>query len=122
MTSIHECTPFITLYLGSIGVDRVISEPCYKGTILQMNYRKMTISWSFSYNSFVKFHGKKIGSHNMTELYPNLCYNEVCYEGTALFFYVCKQQRLVRLHICAGLSEPSLFAFLMSTKISLSDS
>ena len=23
-------------------------------------YKKMTISWSFSYNSFVKFHGKKI--------------------------------------------------------------
>ena len=42
-TSIHECTPFITLNLGSIGVDRVISEPCYKGTILQGNYRKMTI-------------------------------------------------------------------------------
>ena len=27
----------------------------YKGTILQRNYRKMTISWSLSYNSFVKF-------------------------------------------------------------------
>ena len=24
------------------------------------NYRKMTIKWSFSYNSFVKFHGKKV--------------------------------------------------------------
>ena len=24
-----------------------------KGTILQRNYRKMTILWSFSYNSFV---------------------------------------------------------------------
>ena len=30
-------------------------------------------------NSFVKFHGKKIGSHNMTILYTNLCYNKVCY-------------------------------------------
>ena len=48
------------LYLGSIGMDRVISELCYKGTILQRNYRKMTIKWSFSYNSFVKFHGTKI--------------------------------------------------------------
>ena len=47
------------LGFGSIGMDCVISEPCYKGAILQRNYRKMTILWSFSYNSFVKVHGKK---------------------------------------------------------------
>ena len=41
-------------------MDNVISELCYKGTILQRIYRKMTISLSFSYNSFVKVHGKKI--------------------------------------------------------------
>ena len=35
-----------------------ISDSCYKGTILQRNYRKMTIKWPFSYNTFVKFHGK----------------------------------------------------------------
>ena len=23
--------------------------------------------------------------HNMTVLYPNLCYNEMCYKGTALY-------------------------------------
>ena len=46
----------------------------------------MTILWSFSYNSFVKFHGKKFGSHNMTVLYPNLCYNKVCYKGSALYY------------------------------------
>ena len=40
------------LYLG----DHVISESCYKMTILQWN------------NSFVIFHGKKVGSHNMTML------------------------------------------------------
>ena len=28
----------------------------YKGSILQRNYRKMTILWSFPYNFFVKFH------------------------------------------------------------------
>ena len=28
-------SPFITLCLGSIGIDNVISEPRYKGTILQ---------------------------------------------------------------------------------------
>ena len=37
---------------------------CYKGTVLQRNYRTMTISWSFHFpihfNSFVKFHGKNI--------------------------------------------------------------
>ena len=39
---------------------QAVSELCYKGTILQRNYRKITILWSFSCNSFVKFHGKKI--------------------------------------------------------------
>ena len=42
-------------------MDHVISEPYYKvGTILQKNYRKVTILWSFSYNSYVKFCGNKI--------------------------------------------------------------
>ena len=65
------------LYNAMFGVHRkgphVISELCYKGTILQRNYRKMTIKtilqrnyqkmtilWSFSYNFFVKFYGRKI--------------------------------------------------------------
>ena len=42
------------------GLFSVISELCYKGTIEQRNCRKMMISRSFSYNSFVKFHGEKI--------------------------------------------------------------
>ena len=29
---------------------------------------------------------KKIGSHIMTMLYPNPCYKDVCYKGTALYF------------------------------------
>ena len=32
--SVHV-SPFITLCLGSIGMDTVLSELCYKGTILQ---------------------------------------------------------------------------------------
>ena len=36
-------SPFITLCLGSIEMDRVISEPCYNGIILWRNDRKMTI-------------------------------------------------------------------------------
>ena len=36
-------SPFITLYLGSTELERVISEPCYKGIILYRNNRKMTI-------------------------------------------------------------------------------
>ena len=40
----------------SIGVDWFIKEQCYKATILQRNYKKMTILWSFSYKSFEKFH------------------------------------------------------------------
>ena len=46
-------------------MDCVISESSNSETVLQRNYRKMTVSflkmkWSFSYNSFVKFHGKKV--------------------------------------------------------------
>ena len=35
-------SPFIMLCLGFIGMECVISESCYIGTILQRNYRKMT--------------------------------------------------------------------------------
>ena len=50
-----QCSPFM---FGSIAMDPVICELCYTETILQRNYRKMTILWSFSYNSFVKkIHG-----------------------------------------------------------------
>ena len=58
-------------------MDSVISEPCYKGTILQRN-EKMTILWPFSYNSFVKFHGKK------WEPQHDCVITRVCYKGTAL--------------------------------------
>ena len=75
-------------YLGSIGMDHVISELCCKRTILQKNYRKMTILWSFSYNSFEKFISKKIGSGYMTAFYPNPYYNEVCYKGIALYISI----------------------------------
>ena len=54
----EQCSLFITLCLESIVMDHVISELRYKGTILQRHYRKMTMKWSFSYNTFVKFHGK----------------------------------------------------------------
>ena len=47
------------LHLGFIGMGTAISESCYKGTISQRSYRKMTMKWSFFYNSFVKLHGKK---------------------------------------------------------------
>ena len=42
------------------GVHR--SKPCYKETLLQRNYRPMTILWSFSYTFFVNFQGKKLGA------------------------------------------------------------
>ena len=37
-----QCSPFIAPCLRSIGMNYVISESCYKGTILQRNYKKMT--------------------------------------------------------------------------------
>ena len=43
-------------------MDHYISELCYKGTILQRNNRKMTIKWSFSCNSFVKYYGKNMAA------------------------------------------------------------
>ena len=103
-----QCGPFIILCLGSIGAEAVRSKSCYKGAIftkdhvikgqfykgscykgaiLQRNYWKMTIQLAVSYNSFVKCHGKKIGSRNMTMLYPNLCYKVVCFIVTALYPY-----------------------------------
>ena len=82
----------IILCLGSIGMVIVLSDLCHEGTILQRNYRKMTILWSFSFNSFVKFHGKKNREHyNISTVNP--CYNEVCYKGTApnmQKMYTCK--------------------------------
>ena len=33
----------LNLCVGFIGIDRVISELCYKRTILQQNHRKMTM-------------------------------------------------------------------------------
>ena len=58
------------LCLGPIGMLCVISESCFKGTILQRSYYG-------KYHSFVKFHGKKFGSH-MTLLYLNPCYKTRC--------------------------------------------
>ena len=82
--SFRQCSSFITLCLGSIGMGCVISELCYKVTILQRNYWKMDILWSFSYNFFVKFCAERFWCHIMFLFYQNLCYIKVCYKGTAL--------------------------------------
>ena len=67
--------------IGCIGMDHVISELCYKETILQSNYRKVTIIWYFLIgNFFEKFqveNSQKSESHNMLMLYPNACDIEV---------------------------------------------
>ena len=49
-----------------------------------IKYNFTMISLSFSYKSIIKLNGKKFESHNMTMLYPNLCYNKACYKKTAL--------------------------------------
>ena len=36
-------------------------------------------------NCFVKFHDQNIWE-SMNMFYPNPCYNEVCYKGTALYY------------------------------------
>ena len=81
-------------------MEHVISELHYQGTILQRNNRKMAIKWSFSYNSFVKYHGKIFGSHNLTKIYPNLRYSQVCYKGTALYnsYILCSINLAIALY------------------------
>ena len=63
-------------------MDHVLKGQFYKGII-----RKMTILWSFFYNSIVKSHCKKIWEpqhDHVKYVYPGMWYNEVCYKGTAL--------------------------------------
>ena len=57
----------------------------------------MSIKWSFSYNFFVRFHVKKIGSHNMTVL------QDFRYVRTKNLIFLFLNQ-----NICCGYSkEPS---------------
>ena len=73
---------------------QVISEPYYKGTILQKNYMymkmslkmTMTTSWSFSCKSFVKFLGKKIKATTWPR-YTQSCALSRCFIGTTLYIY-----------------------------------
>ena len=39
----------------------------------------------------------KFGSHNMSLLYQNQCYNQVCYKGTALFVLNCLISRILHM-------------------------
>ena len=62
------------------------TESCHEGTILHRNYRKLTMQWSFSYNSFVKFHGKKIWEPQHDHvIFKSLLYR-VFYKSSALYF------------------------------------
>ena len=40
-------SPFISLYIGFIGMDQIIRESCYEGTILQRNFGKIIEKLSF---------------------------------------------------------------------------
>ena len=53
-----KCSPFIMLCLGSMGLNIVICESGYKGTILQRNYRNIP-TVVISYNFLVFFFSKK---------------------------------------------------------------
>ena len=68
-------------------MDSGISESCYKGIILQRNYRKTTILWSFSYYSFVKFHDHVI-SKSVLFLFDSILYIpstifQLCRDGSS---------------------------------------
>ena len=81
----------------------VIGESCFKGTILQRNYRKMTMS--FSYNSFVKFHGKIFWEPQHDRVF----YNKFCYKGTALYFLVLLSVLLLQVCFLFGIFVFSRF-------------
>ena len=53
-------------------MEGVVSELFIKGQFYKGIIEKRPFLWSFSYNSFVKFHGKIFGSHNMTLLDLNV--------------------------------------------------
>ena len=59
--------------MGSLGIDRVVSEPCNKRTILQRNYWQIAISQLFAYNSFVKFYSKKNLRATTCQCYIQIC-------------------------------------------------
>ena len=48
------------LYLGSKGIDHVVSEYCYKETILQRNYEKMAIYGHFPQIPLLNFMDENI--------------------------------------------------------------
>ena len=55
---------------------------------LQRTERKMTISWSFSYNSLVNSMEKNSEQQHEV-LYRNPCFNQACYKGTAMYLCTC---------------------------------
>ena len=72
----------VKLCLGSIGMNHAISELFYKETILQSNYRQMTILWSFAYNSFVKSHGKNKWEPQHGRVLSKSVIMRLCCKGT----------------------------------------
>ena len=71
-------------YLGSMGMNRVISESCYKVTILQKSYRKMTMNGHFPIIPFENSIEKNL-EVTTGLLYPNPCHIKVYYKGTAMY-------------------------------------
>ena len=59
----------------------------------------MTIALSFTYNSFVKFHDKKILEPQHGVLYLILYYNEVCYKGAVLYHFILLVTAILPFHI-----------------------
>ena len=66
-------------------MDHVIYGSFYNRTILRTNYRKNTISGSFSYNSFVQFHGKKLKKSQNDCVISKSGFNQMCYKGIAVY-------------------------------------
>ena len=125
--------PLLTLYMSSrllsfysilpYNADLDITQSCcgsqffYHG-ILQRNYRKMTIKWSFSYNSFVKFPIITWYTYNTVHFYGHqrdctvfglsaCIYLEIYYYNFAWKSRLWAEKDLMRLCICTCMPETS---------------
>ena len=72
----------------------------------------MTISWSFSCNSFVKLYGKTFGSHSMTVLYPKPCSRKVRYKGAELYKYVLSFYAIIMMPSFTSVTSSENFVFV----------
>ena len=84
--SIMQCSPFITLCLGSIGINCVIRVSFCKGIILPWNFTK-EFHGHFSIISLLNSMVKNLGATTWPDHFQ-ICVIMRCYKGTVLYLLV----------------------------------